>query len=110
MCYKMSAPLYLIRDQERKVGPDGFLDSNRFSHTYSVKKERDRMRASTDIARPSVVKLSAQIEQDKKDHDKRIKIIEVCMLYYKFCQFAASHFYTNARSFENGIYLQPFPS
>ena len=36
------------------------------------------MRASTDIARPSVVKLSAQIEQDKKDHDKRIKIIEVC--------------------------------
>ena len=106
----MSALLYLIRDQERKVGPDGFLDSNRFSHTYSVKKERDRMRASTDIARPSVVKLSAQIEQDKKDHDKRIKIIEVCMLNYKFCQFAASHFYTNARSTENGIYLYPFPS
>ena len=73
---------FLNREQDRKVGPDGFLDSNRFSHTYSVKKERDRMRASTDIARPSVVKLSTQIDQDKKEHEKRLKVIEVCQTVF----------------------------
>lgn len=66
-----------LKEQERKVGPDGFLDSNRYSHTYQVKKkDRDLKTARSEGGKPSVVKLSAKIEMDKKEHDRRIKIIE----------------------------------
>ena len=35
------------------------------------------MKSRSDVVKPSVVKLSAKIEMDKKEHDRRIKIIEV---------------------------------
>lgn len=70
----------MCRDQERKVGPDGFLDSTRMSHTFYVKKEREKNKAKAHTPKPSVVKLSTQIENDKKEHEKRIKVIEVCIV------------------------------
>ncbi|KAL4239220.1 hypothetical protein ACF0H5_000037 [Mactra antiquata] len=72
-----------LKDQERKVGPDGFLDSTRMSHTFYVKKEKEKSKAKARTPKPSVVRLSTQIENDKKDHDKRIKVIEDHMWQHK---------------------------
>ena len=75
------------RAQERKVGPDGFLDSTRYSHTFQLKKDKEskpsaaksKLRASSDTTpRPSVVNLTARVEKDEKDYQKRIKVVEVC--------------------------------
>lgn len=65
------------REQERKVGPEGFLDSNKYSHTFYVKKEREKHKAMTEKSKPTIVKMSTQIDQDKKEHEKKIKVIEV---------------------------------
>ncbi|XP_005091012.1 trichohyalin [Aplysia californica] len=79
-----------LKSQERKVGPDGFLDSNRFSYTHSVKKEKDttkpksvRPRAKSDTTPENVVQLTAKIKRDEKDYDKRIKVIEDHMWQHK---------------------------
>ena len=78
MLFCNTSHIFSYREQERKVGPDGFLDSNRYSHTYQVKKkERELKTARSEGGKPSVVKLAAKIEMDKKEHDRRIKIIEV---------------------------------
>jgi hypothetical protein len=68
-----------FREQERKVGPEGFLDSNKLSHTFYVKKEKDKQKVLPEKSKPTIVKLSTQIEQDKKEHSKRIKVIEVSL-------------------------------
>lgn len=68
--------LFLYREQDRKVGPEGFLDSGRYTHSYTLKK-RDKARSSYDGSRPSVVSLSSRIERDKKDYNKKVKVIEV---------------------------------
>ncbi|XP_052240434.1 trichohyalin-like isoform X2 [Dreissena polymorpha] len=65
-----------LKEQERKVGPEGFLDSSKYSHTFYVKKEREKMKSQPERPKPSIVKLSTQIDQDQKEHDKRIKVIE----------------------------------
>ncbi|XP_033742721.1 trichohyalin-like isoform X2 [Pecten maximus] len=68
-----------LREQERKVGPEGFLDSSKYSHSFVVKKQKHKMRKSADSAipsRPSVVSFSARVEKDGKDHKKRMKVIE----------------------------------
>ncbi|XP_060071550.1 trichohyalin-like [Ylistrum balloti] len=68
-----------LREQERKVGPEGFLDSSRYSHSFVVKKQKQKMRKSADSgipSRPSVVSFSARVEKDGKDHKKRMKVIE----------------------------------
>ena len=82
--YDWDPSLYFsCREQERKVGPDGFLDSNRYSHTYQVmKKDRELKTARSEGGKPSVVKLSAKIEMDKKEHDRRIKVIEVKIVIF----------------------------
>ena len=70
------------RAQERKVGPGGFLDSTRFSYTFALKKEKEKSQASKP-GRPraqtpdNVVLLTARIQKDEKDYEKRIKVIEV---------------------------------
>lgn len=67
----------MCREQERKVGPDGFLDSTKLSHTFHVKKEQEKYKSRQERSKPTVVKASLQIEQDKKEHDQKIKVIEV---------------------------------
>ncbi|KAJ8318849.1 hypothetical protein KUTeg_003940 [Tegillarca granosa] len=64
-----------LREQDRKVGPEGFLDSGRYTHSYMLKK-KDKGRSSYDGSRPSVVSLSSRIERDKKDYNKKVKVIE----------------------------------
>jgi len=80
--YSVTSPWSHIdnREQERKVGPDGFLDSSKLSHTFHVKKEREKTKGKEGQSRPTVVRLSTRIENDKKDHDKKIKVIEVWSL------------------------------
>ena len=81
--FSRRASYFSCREQERKVGPDGFLDSNRYSHTYQVKKkDRELKTARSEGGKPSVVKLSAKIEMDKKEHDRRIKVIEVKIVVF----------------------------
>ncbi|WAQ97597.1 hypothetical protein MAR_030287 [Mya arenaria] len=72
-----------LKEQERKVGPEGFLDSTRYSHTFHVKKEREKLKTQGETSKPTVVRLSTQIDGDKKEHDKRIKIIEDHMWQHK---------------------------
>ncbi|XP_060559661.1 trichohyalin-like isoform X3 [Ruditapes philippinarum] len=72
-----------LKEQERKVGPEGFLDSNKLSHTFYVKKEKDKQKVLPEKSKPTIVKLSTQIEQDKKEHSKRIKVIEDHMWQHK---------------------------
>lgn len=73
-----------LKDQERKVGPDGFLDSNRYSHSFLLKKDATgRRRAASVAGQPSVVSLTSRIHQDKKDYDRRIKVIEDHMWQHK---------------------------
>ena len=72
--------IVVFRDQERKVGPDGFLDSTKLSHTFYVKKDQQKTKGLPERSRPSVVKMSEQVEKDKKDHDQKIKVIEVKLI------------------------------
>lgn len=82
LCYNSDVLIFYYRDQERKVGPDGFLDSNRYSHSFLLKKDATgRRRAASVAGQPSVVSLTSRIHQDKKDYDRRIKVIEV----HKIC-------------------------
>merc|ERR1712223_1325175 len=60
-----------LKRQERKVGPGGFLDSNRFSYTHSIKKgdpkangKITRPRAKSDTTPESVVQLTAKVKQN----------------------------------------------
>ncbi|XP_048761242.1 trichohyalin-like isoform X2 [Ostrea edulis] len=73
-----------LKDQERKVGPDGFLDSNKYSHSFLLKKDASgRRRAASVSGHSSVVTLTARIQQDKKDYQRRIKVIEDHMWQHK---------------------------
>ncbi|KAL3877890.1 hypothetical protein ACJMK2_035534, partial [Sinanodonta woodiana] len=73
-----------LKEHERKAGLDGFVDSNKYSHSYMVKKDKDKERArSSSENRASVVHLKARVEKDKKDYDRRIKIIEDHMWQHK---------------------------
>jgi len=70
--------LFLYREQERKVDPElGFLDSTRYTNSYAVKKNKETWMGQGNGKNASVVSLSARIELDQKDHDKRVKVIEV---------------------------------
>ncbi|KAK3760560.1 hypothetical protein RRG08_022843 [Elysia crispata] len=77
-----------LKAQERKVGPGGFLDSTRFSYTFALKKEKEKSQASKP-GRPraqtpdNVVLLTARIQKDEKDYEKRIKVIEDHMWQHK---------------------------
>ena len=94
-------PVFLIffhREKGRRCGPDGFLDSNKYTHTFEVqgkvldnkngrRSEEDRSpttgRRSKEGAakKGDVVGLFANIERDKKDFDKQMKVIEVIYSY-----------------------------
>ncbi|KAK3090170.1 hypothetical protein FSP39_009693 [Pinctada imbricata] len=73
-----------LKEQERKVGPEGFLDSNKYSHSFLVgRNDKGRRRAASVTGRPSVVSLTSRIERDKKDYNRRIKVIEDHMWQHK---------------------------
>lgn len=82
---KYWSELLFYRAQERKVGPDGFLDSSRYTHTFVIRKEkedksvgRSKPRALSDISsHPNVVSLAAKIEKDERDYQRRVKVVEV---------------------------------
>ena len=86
--------MHVIREKERMCGPDGFLDSARYQHSYKVRMDKKKASKS---ASPSggykpvhrsrsaltVVDMQNQHEEGKKEFHKRIKVIEVgiCYLY-----------------------------
>lgn len=75
-----------LKAQERKVGPGGFLDSNRFSYTFALKKEKAQTSKSGQIRSrtpDNVVLLTARIHKDEQDYEKRIKVIEDHMWQHK---------------------------
>ena len=72
-----------FREKERKVGPDGFVDSSKYKNSYVVSNEKKEKKDSGGHSgkggksRTSVVDMAAKKEKDEKDYDKRIKLIEV---------------------------------
>ncbi|XP_067672325.1 trichohyalin-like [Haliotis asinina] len=72
-----------LKEQERKVGPDGFVDSSRYGHPYVLRNDPLRKRAQSNSDRPNVVNLTSRVERDKKDYEKRIRIIEDHMWQHK---------------------------
>ena len=73
-----------LKEQERKVDPElGFLDSTRYTNSYAVKKNKETWMGQGNGKNASVVSLSARIELDQKDHDKRVKVIEDHMWQHK---------------------------
>ncbi|XP_067949638.1 calponin homology domain-containing protein DDB_G0272472-like [Watersipora subatra] len=79
-----------LKEQERKCGTDGFLDSQRFNHPYDV-AEKQAKRAGTprpnsqsEITKPlDSISVVLRSEQEKKDYEKRIKVIEDHMWQHK---------------------------
>ncbi|XP_076454230.1 uncharacterized protein LOC143289165 [Babylonia areolata] len=78
-----------LKSQERKVGPEGFLDSSRYSHTFVLKKDKEsksapgKVKARTPANAPTVLSLTARVEKDEKDYQKRIKVVEDHMWQHK---------------------------
>ncbi|XP_070544215.1 trichohyalin-like [Ptychodera flava] len=89
-----------LREQERKCGPNGYLDSTRYTYSYQLKgkvvdskgnKAGDGGSSGSSSApavlrkqdTPSVVELQSKIEKGKKDYEKRIKVIEDHMWQHK---------------------------
>ncbi|XP_064594528.1 calponin homology domain-containing protein DDB_G0272472-like [Liolophura sinensis] len=76
-----------LKFQERSVGPNGFLDSSRYCHSFTVKSKRKTSPGPTGVPQslsaPTSVSLSARINQDSRDYDKRMKVIEDHMWKHK---------------------------
>ena len=69
------------REKDRKVGPDGFLDSSRLRHSHSSRREKKEQKEEKPTY-TSVIELTSRKERDKRDYEKRIKVIEVCYSFY----------------------------
>ncbi|XP_077999238.1 uncharacterized protein LOC144452101 [Glandiceps talaboti] len=87
-----------LREQERKCGPNGYLDSSRYIYSYQLKGKVVDSKGNktgnggssgsasappTVHREPTTVDLQARIGKDKKDYDKRIKVIEDHMWQHK---------------------------
>ncbi|XP_033125100.1 trichohyalin-like [Anneissia japonica] len=97
-----------LREQERKCGPDGYLDSSKYTHTFELKgkvidtkQARSKQNGATKpelaplapttkttvcVGKPkadTVVDLMSKIIKDEKDFNKRMKVIEDHMLQHK---------------------------
>ena len=79
-------------------GPDGFLDSARYQHSYKVRMEKkDKPSKSAETSsdgsgsRPrsrsgmTVVDVYNQVDRGQKSYEKRIKVIEVHYLLILLC-------------------------
>ena len=81
---KQNMSIDIDREKERKCGADGFLDSGRYRHSFTVKREKKEAKDKDDKARSlSVVDLVAKKERDQKEFDRRMKVIEVS--HCKYC-------------------------
>ncbi|CAL1541051.1 unnamed protein product [Lymnaea stagnalis] len=76
-----------LKAQERKVGPSGFLDSNRYSYTFTLKKDAKpktpRPKTRYESIPDNVVLFSARVHQDEKEYKKNMKVIEDHMWQHK---------------------------
>uniref|UniRef100_A0A2C9LWJ1 Uncharacterized protein n=1 Tax=Biomphalaria glabrata TaxID=6526 RepID=A0A2C9LWJ1_BIOGL len=76
-----------LKAQERKVGPSGFLDSNRYSYTYSLKKDKHkttpRSKSRYGTTPENVVLFSSYMQDNEKDYQKKMRVIEDHMWQHK---------------------------
>ncbi|XP_071952628.1 uncharacterized protein [Antedon mediterranea] len=94
-----------LREQERKCGPDGYLDSSKYTHSFELKgkvvdtktgpskgSRRSRpdhpqpVKTSTPVNKAkssTVIDLMSKIGKEEKDFDKRMKVIEDHMWQHK---------------------------
>ncbi|ESO98038.1 hypothetical protein LOTGIDRAFT_174442 [Lottia gigantea] len=63
-----------LKEQERKVCPDGFVDSGRYSYTYQRKK--DNPLRSSSSPRIDLITFHRNAEEDGTKHEKCLKVIE----------------------------------
>ncbi|KAL5018192.1 hypothetical protein ScPMuIL_003914 [Solemya velum] len=71
-----------LKDQERQVGPEGFLDSSKFTHTFKMKHLKETAN-TTGKSDPSAVSLTSRIDKNNKAYEKRMKVIEDHMWQHK---------------------------
>ena len=86
-----------FREKERKVGPDGFVDSTRHRNKYVVGGEKKGKKDSESgggsggsggsggKGKMTVVDMAAKKEKDQRDYEKRIKLIEVSYFHEEIC-------------------------
>ena len=76
-----------LKEHERTLGPIGFLDSQRYTHTFNVKALNLSPRTSHgfrhDKEPMTVVALTNRIAADQKEFERRMKIIEDHMWQHK---------------------------
>ncbi|XP_050408547.1 trichohyalin isoform X2 [Patella vulgata] len=74
-----------LKEQERKVGPDGFVDSGRYSYTYQRKRDCKQKGLDNNHSTPraSVVSLQDKIKKEEQNHGKCLKVIEDLMWQHK---------------------------
>nr|XP_009858220.1 major antigen-like [Ciona intestinalis] len=76
-----------LKEHERTLGPVGFLDSKRYTHTFNVKSAASSPRTNigmkSDKEPATVVALTNRIAADQKEFDKRMKVIEDHMWQHK---------------------------
>ena len=76
-----------LKDHERTLGPDGFLDSHRYSHALTVRSLNSSPRLTQAFRQykepTTVVALTNRIAADQREFDKRMKIIEDHMWQHK---------------------------
>ncbi|KAH9495436.1 hypothetical protein Btru_015105 [Bulinus truncatus] len=76
-----------LKAQERKVGPTGFLDSDRYSYTYTLKgdksKSSPRSKSRYHTSPENVVLFSTYMQDNEKDYQKKMKVIEDHMWQHK---------------------------
>ena len=78
--YSVVRPYLHSREHERKCGPDGYLDSKRYTNTFLVRqsKEKPPPGGADGGGKPrSTVDLIAKTDKDRREFDKRMKVIEV---------------------------------
>ncbi|XP_043912686.1 trichoplein keratin filament-binding protein-like [Protopterus annectens] len=71
--------LTFLENQERKVGPNGFLDSKRYTYTYQMQRGTPHTRSMPSLTKhhqKTVVDLSTQKAKDLEDHEQMMKTIE----------------------------------
>ena len=76
-----------LKEHERTLGPTGFLDSQRYTHTYNVKSASHSSATSHNFKHDrdpmTVVALTNRIAADQKEFERRMKIIEDHMWQHK---------------------------
>ncbi|CAK8692184.1 uncharacterized protein LOC143463287 [Clavelina lepadiformis] len=76
-----------LKENERTLGPAGFLDSRKYTHTYNARSmflsSKSPKRLKTEKEPTSVVALTNRIAADQKEFGKKMKVIEDHMWQHK---------------------------